>query len=115
RALEEPDLALGSRVLGDLLATDTMVTGRWIEAFAEVAAASAAHRHALRTLTSGWLESGRASHFGRDLGKLLELLFESCVGDGAALASPKARAFLGSLTKTGKAARFAKRLLALQP
>jgi hypothetical protein len=112
RALAREDVALGSRVLGDLLATELLVTSRWTKAFAEVSALSSAHRDGLRTLVVGWLESGRAKYVGRDLGKLLEILHEGCVQDCVAI-SGGARAFLAGITGASKTARVAKRLLAV--
>jgi predicted DNA-binding WGR domain protein len=111
----DPEREDGSvaRTLGELLALDVLVTKRWAKALADVAGRSALHRAVVRALVTRWLQSGQAAHLGKDLGNVLDLVYEGAVEDRTAIDAPSALEFLASLSGSDLAAKAAKRLLAL--
>lgn len=111
------DGRLGSDNLGDALAllfqTGLIKPGRWYKALSEISRASQVHAVVIQiALQSCFSNPPRV--LPKDSAKLLELLLELSIELGVPIANQPFRAWLSSGTTTGKSARLAKSLLALQ-
>ncbi len=96
--------------LGALLETQVIVTSRWVAGLKSAAARSSRHRGQARELIESWMATGVAAHFDRDLGALLELVYQSAVKDEARVVDPRALRFLASVEGKSAAARTARKL-----
>ncbi|QPH55372.1 DUF6493 family protein [Pontivivens ytuae] len=98
--------------LWPFLAIGALPLGRWLRAFRDLAALSGIHAAFVRAVMTGLLRFDPEEP-PRELGAMLELLFELHVETGARLDDPAVRAFLQQIRSGGKAGRFAKKLLSL--
>ncbi|GFE65188.1 DUF6493 family protein [Litoreibacter roseus] len=102
-----------AKVTIDLIAQAFLPAARWTRAFGEVAGISRQHAVFICNVVTRMMRFD-ATEPPRDIGGLVELLFELHVETGATLVDPEARACLGSVTAGGKLGKFAKRLLSHQ-
>jgi len=101
---------LGS-AMARLLDTGINKFARWAKALREVARVSPAHVQAVAVLLAHSLH-GDPARAPRDIGALLELLFELLSETGGKLSDVAARDYLAALSFGGKTARLAKQILA---
>ncbi|MCL2622998.1 MAG: DUF6493 family protein, partial [Planctomycetaceae bacterium] len=94
----------------DLLALDILTLRRWLGPLAIIADQSDRHAMFVRDL----LETVIADIPTKESGGFLELLYETTVALDRPIRSETCRKFLESFTGSGKAAKVAKRLLAIQ-
>jgi hypothetical protein len=87
---------------------------RWAERLAVAAGESALHGQVVRNALVRALPGIPADGM-RNIHTLLEPLFNLCVESEETIADPECRAFLEGIGGTGKAAKLAKKLLALEP
>lgn len=104
---------LASAILPFML-VGTFPSMRWTRALAAVAGAGARHRAFVRDVIAG-LMTFEPALAPRDIGGMIELLYELQVAAGAPFGDAPAIACLSRLDGGGKAAKYSKRLLALRP
>lgn len=104
---------LGFR-LAELLPTGLIKPGRWYKALAEVARVSPVHALVVQRSLMQCLH-GDPERMPRDYGKLLELLKELSIDLRQWIEDEGCRAFLNRIKGSGKAAKTAQELLALEP
>jgi hypothetical protein len=102
------------RILGALLPTGFIKPGRWEKTLADVGRASPVHGLIVQQALQSAL-AGDPQQMPRDFGKLLELLHELSIEIGQSITCEACRAFLSRMAGSGKAAKTAKALLALEP
>jgi hypothetical protein len=103
--------------LARLLTTADIKLGRWAKVFGDVARISPLHAHIVRLTLENTLAAASKSLADppKDLHYLLELLLELLAESGTAIVNPSTRDALTQMTGSGKAAKAAKSLLAVQP
>jgi hypothetical protein len=110
------DGRLDIKSLGDqmasLITTGLIIVSRWSKIFKEIAAISSRHAEAMRILIQSLLRFD-PENSPRELGGLIELLFELNVATGKSIDDERAIEFLKTNSKGGKQGKFSKRLLAL--
>jgi hypothetical protein len=112
------DGRLDAKRLGEdfaaLLFAGLVLPKRWATRLQDVTAAGPLAAQGVRRTLETILEYGAGRPAPPGLLVLLELLHELCLEAGEAVASPAARSTLAGITGSGKAARLAKALLALE-
>jgi hypothetical protein len=105
-----------AQTLATLLTTARIKPGRWSKVFGDVARISLLHAHIVRlTLENTLAAAGKSlTDPPKDVHHLLELLLELLAETGAAIENPATRDALSQITGSGKAAKAAKALLAMQ-
>ncbi|WP_170326699.1 DUF6493 family protein [Ruegeria arenilitoris] len=82
---------------------------RWTKRLTQVAGTSDAHARAVKSALAGMMVD-LPSELPRDLGGILELLYELCVASDEAVGSPDTQAALRSIEAGGKTGKFARKL-----
>jgi hypothetical protein len=95
-----------------LIADARFPATRWQRTFAQVARVTPHHAQQIAAIFMQVVQFD-PDDLPRDLGGLLELLFELCVETRQKLSNPVTREFLSALRVGGKTATYSKRLLAL--
>ncbi|MEM6819156.1 MAG: DUF6493 family protein [Pseudomonadota bacterium] len=85
---------------------------RWTKSFSEISSCSRKHKAVIRDVIAGSLRHDPKKP-ARDLGGLVELLYELSVALDSPLTDELAIEFLSCVTGSGKLARFGKKLLAM--
>jgi len=106
-ALEAGDLADG---IAPFLLAGALPAPRWTKAFGAIAQVSPPHAEFTRLALTGLMRFDAAEP-PRDIGGMVELLFELQTQAGAELTDARARGCLSAVTAGGKLGKFAKKLL----
>lgn len=106
----DPDLFAQATL--DLITKAALPVARWTRAFGEVAKISPRHASYLCKVITNAMRFD-PSKPPRDIGGLVELLFELHVETKARLTNAQARACLGAVAPGGKLGKFSKRLLSM--
>ena len=112
-AIEEHrlDAELLRQALAALIPSGHVPVGRWTKSLSELGAVSNSHMQFVRDLIAGSLRHDPAEA-PRDIGGLVELLYEYSTATGAPIADPQALEYLKAVNSGGKLKRFAGKLLA---
>ncbi len=100
-------------MLAELLPTGLIKPGRWQKTFSEVARISPPHTLVVQQSLERCL-CGAPDKMPRDFAKLLDLLKELSIETGQGITDERCRNFLAGIKGSGKAAKTAKALLALE-
>lgn len=113
-AIEENrvDTDLLARATRDLIMKARLPVARWTRGFGDIVKVSPRHAAYICDLITGLMRFDPASP-PRNIGGLVELLFELHVETGRQLTDAEARACLSSVSAGGKLAKFARMLLSL--
>jgi len=106
------DVAKFAACMGSLLPTGYMKVSRWTKALSEISSVSNKHAAAVRSLIQGMLRHD-PTESPRDLGGLIELLYELHVAEEQGLTDTEAISYFRKNKKGGKLGRFSKKLLAM--
>ncbi|MEM1066471.1 MAG: DUF6493 family protein, partial [Pseudomonadota bacterium] len=101
-----------SEAVAPLLKTETLPIRRWTKAFAIIAEMSPRHATFIRSLVAELIDFTPEAA-PRDMGGMLEMLFELHVAADAPLGHSRARACLAAVEGGGKLGRYARKLVAL--
>ncbi len=102
-----------AKAIAPLLKTDALPIRRWTQAFAALAELSPRHATFVRSLVAELIDFPPEAA-PRDMGGMLEMLFELHVAADAPLGHSRARACLAAVEGGGKLGRFARKLVALE-
>ena len=105
------DAELLREAMAMLVPSGHVPVGRWTKSLAELGAVSERHTIFVRNLIAGSLRHDPAEA-PRDLGGLLELLYEYATATGTPVNDPQALEYLRNVKGGGKLKRFARKLLA---
>jgi hypothetical protein len=106
------DVVKFAACMGSLLPTGYIKISRWTKALSEISSVSNKHASAVRILIQGMLRHDPAES-PRDLGGLIELLYELHVAAEQGLEDSEAISYFRKNKKGGKLGRFSKKLLAM--
>lgn len=106
------DLELAAKVMSNLLTSDYILVNRWNKIFIEIARVSKSHADFIRQVISKSLRHDPAES-PRNLGNLIELLYELQLSTDEKFNEVCAIEFFKSNNKSGKQGKFSKKLLAL--
>ena len=106
------DIFLLGDFMAELITTGLIIVSRWTKAIKEIAAISSRHAEAMRVLIQSLLRFDPEDS-PRELGGLIELLYELNIAADKCLEDKRAIEFFKNNKKGGKQGKFAKKLLAL--
>ncbi len=104
------DIALLGDLMAEFVATGLIIVSRWTKAIKEIASISSRHAEAMRSLIQSLLRFN-PENSPRELGGLIELLYELSIAADKCLEDEKAIEFFKNNKKGGKQGKFAKKLL----
>ena len=107
---ERVDLDSAQEVFATMIPAGDVPVGRWTKSLTEVSGISAKHARFVRDLIAGSLRHDAANP-PRDIGGLVELLYELSMGLDSPLEDVEALNYLQAVTGGGKLKRFAGKLL----
>jgi len=109
---ERLDIEIASKVMAKLLTSDYILVNRWTKLFSEIARVSKMHSEFIREVIAKSLKHDPAES-PRNLGNLIELLYELQLAANELVSEECAINFFSSNKKGGKQGKFSKKLLSL--
>lgn len=106
------DISLLGDIMAMLITTGIIIVPRWTKAIKEIAAISSRHAEAMKSLIQSILQFDPEDS-PRELGGLIELLYELQVTSNKGIDDKRAIKFFKANKKSGKQGTFSKKLLAL--